>query len=147
MMLQLGHTQLISFKTRCLTGSDNNPWLAPSHVFGSSLVSGLAHYYFLPYGSNFLPFPSWTISSLASSNEGPNLGTSSRDLFPTSWNLSTLSYHFLASSEASTTNYWVAFVMHYFGLNATKEFHFESSMVSTWCICRYTVWTIGQNSP
>jgi hypothetical protein len=36
------------------------------------VVFGLACCSFLPYGSKLLPFPAWIVSSLYSSNEGPN---------------------------------------------------------------------------
>jgi len=36
--------------------------------------------------------------------------------------------------------------MHSFGFDATKDFHSKSAMASNWCICRYVIWTIGQNS-
>jgi len=133
-------------KTKGLTSPDHNPWLVPSQVFDSSVISGLAHCSLFPSSSELLSFPSWTISALSSSNEGLNSGMSSRTLFLTSWKFSTLSCQFLASSEDSTTNYWVTSMMHPFGLDTTKEFHFESSMASTWFIYRYFVWTIGRNS-
>jgi hypothetical protein len=83
-------------------------------------------------------------SSFASWNEGPNFGTNSKARYLTPWNFLTLSYHFLARSDASSTNCWVTSILHPFVLDMTNEFHLESVVASTWCI--YTIWMIGYKS-
>jgi hypothetical protein len=123
--------QLLFNKMKGPIGSDHNLSLSLSQVFIFFMVSGLYCCSFFPSGSELLLLPALDFSSFSSSNEGPKSGTSLRDLFLTSWKLSNLSYYFLESSEASTTNCWVEFVMHYFGFDATKEFHYESAIAST----------------
>jgi hypothetical protein len=128
--------QLLFIKTKGPTGSDHNPLLFPRQIFDSFMVSRLVCCLPLSSVSELLPLLACVISFLASSNEGPNSSTSSRDLFLTSWKFYTLSCHFLARSEVSTTNCWVVSAMHFVGLDTTREFHSELAMASTWCICR-----------